>query len=82
MEENDQMKSEVLLELCRFYENSKKWITNYFDYASKFNTEMVERKLSFSDLNGMLEDYTVLILTANPIEQNINYTKRLTTLMV
>ncbi len=47
----------------------KKWITNYFDYASKFNTEMVERKLSFSDLNGMLEDYTVLILTANQLNK-------------
>lgn len=71
MEENNQMESEVLEELCRFYESSKGWITNYFEYASKFNTEMVERKLSFSDLNGMLEEYTVLILTANPIEQNI-----------
>ncbi len=71
MEENSQMESEVLEELCRFYESTKEWITDYSDYASKFCTEMVERKLSFSDLNGMLEDYTVLILTANPIEQNI-----------
>ncbi len=71
MEKNSQMESEVLEELCRFYESSRKWITNYSDYANKFCTEMVERKLSFSDLNGMLEDYTVLILTANSIEQNI-----------
>ena len=71
MEENNQMESEVLKELCRFYDESKEWITNYSNYAIKFNTEMVERKLSFSDLDGMLEDYAVLILTANPIEQNI-----------
>lgn len=71
MEENRQMESEVLEELCRFYESSKEWITDYSDYASKFCTEMVERNLSFSDLNGVLEDYSVLILTANPIEQNI-----------
>ena len=71
MKENDQMESEVLKELCRFYDDSKGWIGDYSDYAIKFNTEMVERKLSFSDLNGVLEDCTVLILTANPIEQNI-----------
>lgn len=71
MKDNSQMENEVFEELFRFYESSKEWITNYSDYASKFNTEMVDRKLSFSDLNGMLEDYTVLILTANPIEQNI-----------
>lgn len=71
MEENNQMESEVLKDLCRFYEDNKEWITNYSDYATKFDTDMVERKLSFSDLDGMLEDCTVLILTANPIEQNI-----------
>lgn len=71
MEENNQMESEVLKELCRFYDDSKEWIEDYSAYAIKFNTEMVERKLSFSDLDGMLEDYTVLILTANSIEQNI-----------
>lgn len=71
MEENNQMESEVLKELCIFYDDSKEWIEDYSDYAIKFNTEMVERKLSFSDLDGMLEDYTVLILTANSIEQNI-----------
>ena len=59
MEENNQMESEVLKELCRFYDESKEWITNYSNYAIKFNTEMVERKLSFSDLDGMLEDYAV-----------------------
>lgn len=71
MEENNQIKSEVLEELCTFYTSSRKWITDYSNYANTFNTEMVERKLSFSDLNGMLEDYTVLILTANSVEQNI-----------
>ncbi len=71
MEENSRMESEVLEEICRFYESNKDWLTDYSDYASKFCTELVERKLSLGELNSKLEDYTVLILTANSIEQNI-----------
>lgn len=71
MEDNSQVELDVFKELCRFYESSKWWITNYSDYASKFNTDMVERRISFRDLNDMLGNCTVLILTANPIEQNI-----------
>lgn len=41
MEENNQIESEVLEELCRFYESSKGWITNYSEFAGKFNTEAV-----------------------------------------
>lgn len=71
MEENRQMTSEVLKQLCRFYDNSREWLTNYADYALRFNTDLIERTVSFNDLDGMLNDYTVLVLTANPIEQNI-----------
>jgi len=61
----------ILQQLCKFYENSREWILEYKDYAKKFSTEMVERKLSIIDLNDSLSDCTVLILTANSVEQNI-----------
>lgn len=54
MEENNQRESQALKELCRFHDDSKEWITYYFDYIIKFNMGTVERKLSFSDLNGIL----------------------------
>lgn len=71
MEEKDKMESTVFIQLYNFYKRNKEWLVKYAPLATKFDAEMVERKVSFNDLNGMLEDYTVLILTANSVEQNI-----------
>ncbi len=71
MEDNNQMESEVLEDLCKFYERNRGWITNYSDYINTNVTELINRELPPSNLNGMLEDCTVLILTATPIEQTI-----------
>ena len=71
MKGNNQIPSEVMKDLYDFLLNNGNWITQYADYATEFNTDMVERKLSSIDLDDMLEDCTVLILTANAVEQNI-----------
>ena len=71
MEENSQKTSEVMKNLCGFLLNNGNWITKYADYAEGFNADMVERNISSSDLDDMIEDCTVLILTANEVEQNI-----------
>lgn len=70
MEENI-VHSEVKKNLSSFYVTSQDWLNKYEDIATNFDTELVERKDSFRDLDGILEDYTVLVLTANSVEQNI-----------
>lgn len=76
MKKNDQEifnqeTSEIMKSLYGFLLNNGDWITRYADYAEEFNTDIVERKISASDLKDMLEDCVVLILTANDVEQNI-----------
>lgn len=71
MKENNLKTTEVMKALYGFLLNNRNWITQYADYATVFNTDKVERKISFSDLDDMLEDCAVLILTANEVEQNI-----------
>lgn len=57
--------------LYDFYSENKSWIHEYLDMATIFNTDMVERTVSLYDLDTILENCTVLILTANSVEQNI-----------
>lgn len=71
MKENSQKTSEVMKDLYGFLLNNGNWITKYADYAKEFNADMVKRNISPSDLDDMLEDCAVLILTANEVEQNI-----------
>lgn len=71
MKDNNQKTSEVMKDLYGFLVDNGNWITQYADFAEEFKAEMVERNISYSDLDDMLEDCDVLILTANDVEQNI-----------
>lgn len=71
MKENNQKIPEVRKALYGFLVNNGNWITQYADHATEFNADMVKRNISSSDLDDMLEDCAVLILTANEVEQNI-----------
>lgn len=63
--------SDVLIAMHSFYKESKLWITRYARYALDFNADIVERSLHYYDLDKTLNECSVLILTANKIEQNI-----------
>ncbi len=71
MKENSQKTSEVMKDLYDFLLKNGDWITQYNNHATVFNVNLVKRNISYSDLNDMLEDCAVLILTANAVEQNI-----------
>lgn len=53
-----------------FWTRNKEWILKYEEKATNFDTEMVER-IMYDELNGKLQDCSVLILTASQVEQNI-----------
>lgn len=71
MTRNNEAISDVLKNLCDFYDKNKNWISEYKKYADEFNTELVERNIQFNNLNAMLEKCNILVLTANKIEQNV-----------
>lgn len=65
-----QQEAIIVDQLWEFFKNNWDWLQDYKDYADKFNTDMIERKMDVS-LNNELENCSVLILTANAVEQNI-----------
>ena len=71
MENIERKRSDVVKELFRFYDANRDWIIDYNDFAKKFDDDIIERNISIIDLNNKLDSCSVLILTANPVEQNI-----------
>lgn len=71
MEDKIQNESAIIRELCQFYEANKGWLTEYKLLAKNFDCDKVERKLTFDDLDYALQECTILVLTANSVEQNI-----------
>ena len=71
MLENTDMNARVYHTLRNFYRDNKQWIFQYYDFAIEYNAEMVIRNIPPEELNVMLTDCKVLILTANSVEQNI-----------
>ncbi len=68
---NKKNPSDIEKYLYAFWEKYGDWITKYAEFATVFNTNIVKRSVSESDLNAMLEECSILILTANAVEQNI-----------
>ena len=60
----------IVAKLWEFFNDNWDWLIKYKEYAEKFNTDMVERKTDIS-LNNELENCSILVLTANSVEQNI-----------
>lgn len=76
MSNKEQTKTEVFWNLLNFYYNNKEWITKYGRISTNFDTDMVKRDILIDELNSKLEECSILILTANQVEQNI-LTKKL-----
>lgn len=73
VKENTQRKSEIFEDLYDFYDKCKDWIMDYADYANKFDAGLVQRESvsSLRNIYDILGYRTVLVLTANSVEQNI-----------
>ena len=56
--------------LRTFYQENKDWLFDYAPFAKVFNPELIER-VSLSELNSKLRESSILILSANSVEQNI-----------
>lgn len=71
--ENMPKNSEVFDDLYDFYDKSKDWIMDYAEYANKFDTRLVWRRTD-ADVRSIYDSFgssTILVLTANAVEQNI-----------